>query len=214
MITVFTEEFIRDLGVTDLNDLVRYDANVQTEAFDSQGASNSNTFNSAVPNQRDSYRSRGLPGTFSRDFFGGYSAQDNYNISRVDFSKGPNGVLFGVGAIGGVLSTTVDRANVYRNATELELQTGSWNYFRGTVDANHVLTPKKAALRVNLLNHRENGYRYHTYNDKDRATISGTAHPFKNTTVRASWEIGTDRKSNPRPFGPADGVSEWVPSDL
>lgn len=210
MITVFTEELIRDLGVTDLNDLVRYDANVQMESFDSQGASNSGTFNSAVPTQRDTYRSRGLPGTYSRDFFSGYASQDNYNVSRVDFSKGPNGVLFGIGAIGGVLSTSIDRANVYRDATELELQVGSWGYHRGTVDTNKVLIPKKAALRVNLLGHRANGYRYHTFTDKDRATISGTLHPFKNTTIRAAWEFGTDKKSNQRPFGPADGVSEWV----
>ncbi len=210
VITVFTEEFISDLGVNDLNDLVRYDANTQPEAFDSQGAANSNTFNTSVPGQRDTYRSRGLPGSASRDFFNGFAAIDNYNISRVDFSKGPNGVLFGIGAIGGVLSTTTDRALLNKNATQLELQTGSWGLLRATVDTNQMVIPKKFALRFNLLKQEEGGYRYYTFNDKERATISATLQPLKNTVLRANWEFGTDKKSNHRPFGPADGVSEWL----
>jgi iron complex outermembrane recepter protein len=210
MVTVFTEDMIRDLGVNDLNELVRYDANTQPEAFDSQGAANSNTFSRNDPGARYSYRSRGLPGSFSRDFFLWYSAQDNYNISRVDFSKGPNGVLFGVGAIGGTLNSSINRAQVTRNFAELELQAGSWDLMRETLDYNRVLVRDKLAFRIDLLDHNENGYRYHTFNDKQRGTLSVTLRPWQSTVLKASYEAGSEQRSNQRPFGPADEVSEWL----
>ncbi len=210
VINVFTQEFIDDVAANDLMELVLYDSNVQEHNFEDQGAVNSGTFNSSDPNQRNNFRSRGLDSVFSRDFYNWYAPQDNYNVSRVDFSKGPNGVLFGVGATGGILNSTTDRANVRNTFGRLDAQVGSFNLYRAGFDWNQVILEDQLALRLNILGHTQDGHRYHTFRDKERFTLSGTFKPFKTTTLRAFFEGGTEKRSNQRPFGVQDNVSEWV----
>ncbi len=209
-INVFTEEFILDVAANSLEELVQYDTNVQLDSFEAQGAVNSGTFNSATPNQRNSFRSRGLGGGYSRDFYNWYAPQDSYNIDRVDFSKGPNGVLFGIGAIGGTLNASTKRALLTQNRGRLELQAGSWDLFRAALDYNAAVVDDKLAFRLNFLDHNQDGYRYHTWHDKDRLTLSAAFKPFEKTTIRASFEQGEDFRSNQRPFGVQDTVSEWI----
>ncbi len=209
-ISVFTEEFIQDIAANSLEELVAYDANTQRDEFDTQGATNSNAFNSATPNSRNSFNSRGLGGGFSQDFDRTFAPGDTYNISRADFSKGPNSVLFGLGGIGGVINATTNRPKYTTNTVGVEVQAGSWQLLRGVLNINRVLIRQKLALSVDLLDHSQNGYQYFSFKDSRRGTVSVGYMPFSRLEIRAKYEKGYDHRSNQRPFGPQDNVSEWA----
>lgn len=209
VISVFTEDFMKDVAANSILELVQYDANIQTEEFVSEGAIRGGSFNQATPNERDSFRSRGSTGSFSRDFFGYYSPQDPYNIDRADLSKGPNGVLFGIGAIGGTVNAQGRRALLSSQRSRLDLQAGSFGLRRAALDHNQVVKRGFMAVRVNLLEHDEDGYRYHTYQTKHRGTAAVALQLLPRTLLRANWEQGREKQSNQRPWGVIDNLSEW-----
>ncbi|MBK1875479.1 TonB-dependent siderophore receptor [Pelagicoccus mobilis] len=210
MVEVTTLELLEDLGVNDFEELLVYQGNVQTEEFESQGAANSGTFNSSLPNQRNSFRSRGFSGSRTRDFIMWNSPDDVYNVERFDFSKGPNGVLFGVGSIGGTANATTKRAITGKDLTKLELQYGSWDHRRASVDLNKVLIEDKLAIRLNALEQDKGGHRNFQFKDTSRVALAGTFKASKRTSFRFSFEDGDLSRSNHRPFGPSDQFSEWL----
>ncbi|MDQ8181627.1 TonB-dependent receptor plug domain-containing protein [Pelagicoccus sp. SDUM812005] len=210
VVDVSTKELLDDLAVTNFQELMEYQGNTQVHDFEDTGATNSGTFNSSMPNERMTYRSRGFVGGNTRDFIPWNSPDDYYNINRIDFSKGPNGVLFGLGSTGGTANATSKRAVTHRDFVNLELQYGSWDHKRGTVDFNKSIVDDRFGLRVNLVEQDSGGYRNFSFRDVSRQALSGTWKIAKRTTFRANYEQGEQKVSSHRPFGPSDQFSEWI----
>ncbi len=210
VVDVSTKDYLDDLGVTDFQELMEYQGNTQVHDFEENGATNSGTFNSSLPNERVTYRTRGFTGTNTRDFIKWNSPDDVYNVDRYDFSKGPNGVLFGLGSVGGTANATTKRAMIGRDFNTVVLQVGSWDHMRMSADFNKVLIKDKLAVRLNMVDQDSEGYRYNAFKDVRRFAAAATYRIAKRTTFRIAYEDGEQDVSSHRPFGPWDQFSEWM----
>lgn len=146
-IVVLNEEFLRDMAATDNLDAFRYVSGM---------AENSLIYNGQVTirgfQQGDgiSYRD-GLPDNIS---VGGGPMNDFANIQRVEVIKGPNGVLYGSHAPGGV-ANSITKKPLFSQQTEIKFVTGSWSLARGEIDTTGpVGNSRKLAYRLVLM-HQE-----------------------------------------------------------
>ncbi|HUG10307.1 MAG TPA: TonB-dependent receptor plug domain-containing protein, partial [Opitutaceae bacterium] len=100
-ISVMTKQFLDDIGATDINDALEYSLNGGT---DLGGDFTGNTANS----QDVVGQLRGFGDIRqARNYFETPAvALDTFNIERLDFARGPNAVLFGIGGAGGIINTT------------------------------------------------------------------------------------------------------------
>lgn len=180
-ISVVTRKEMADRGVSSMPDAVRYVPGVQF----AQGEGN-----------RDAAVFRGV--TTTSDFFlDGVRDdveyfRDVYNIDRVEVLKGPNAMIFGRGATGGLINRVTRQAN-WSDGLEGRLEGGSFGLFRGTVDANHAVSDS-LALRVTGLYHRSDSYRdgvnYERYGVNPTASFLLTPA----TQIRVGYEHFYDRR--------------------
>lgn len=208
-VAVFTQEFLADFALTNLEEMMAYAGNFEKDFEDSNAGFN-------APSQRGTsaatppFRIRGLAGSFGVDLIESAVPQDNYNIDRVEVSSGPNSVLFGLGAAGGTISLTSKQANVRRAAAQLKFTAGSWNYQRGEFDANVVLLPRKLAFRLNALDAHTNSWREYDFSRSRRLAAAVTYQPRETTTLRFAWDGGTHDRHTDWPWPAGDGLRGWV----
>jgi len=145
-ITVVTRKSIEDLNMQNLADVVRYVPGVGV----AQGEGNRDN-----PVFRGNSTSGDLYIDGLRDDVEYY--RDLYNIEQVEAMKGPNGMLFGRGGVGGAINRVSKQAgfDAYRSVS---LQGGSYNNARGTLDLNQPLTDS-VALRLNTMYEDTDTYR-------------------------------------------------------
>lgn len=210
IVSVFTQELIDDLAANDIGDILEYESSAQFDQFEATGATNSNTWDEL--NAQTKFRVRGFSAATQRDFFGWVSPNDNYMVERIDSSHGPNGVLFGVGSVGGILNSTTKRARLDSELLKLNLQVGSNELNRQTIDVNRVLIDGKLAIRLNALHHESETWRYHEFSDSNRAHLALVYKPFENTTIHSFIEGGEKIWNAARPWGPGDNIRAWVES--
>ncbi|MBL9194308.1 MAG: hypothetical protein JNJ82_18280 [Opitutaceae bacterium] len=201
--SVMTGEFIEALGITDLKEAILWSTN-GSPVFDGQGA---DLFN--IPSLAN-VRGVGLHTGQQRDFFLTGSISDTYNTERIEFGRGPNAVLFNVGAndaLGGGISFVGKRARFDRDSTNLKLTTGSWDYYRTEIDVNQRLT-ERFALRLNLLGHNRGGYIDGEFEDRYGITLAGTYRFRPRTELRFEVSYDYTERSNPG-LGLYDNLSGW-----
>ena len=93
-----------------------------------------------------SYRSRGVNIRLARNYFiSGSIPRDTFNLERIEQSRGPNSVLFGIGSAGGVASLSTKSGIIGRSFQKVLLSTGSHNSWRAAIDLNQSLA-KNAAI--------------------------------------------------------------------
>ena len=104
-ISVFTAEFLEDAGLLDVRSALVYMLNASEDTTDYTGqALAANDINIQI---------RGFVGAAAgRNYFLTRLSTDRFNIERVDISRGPNSVLFGVGSPGGIVNTSTKRARI------------------------------------------------------------------------------------------------------
>ena len=159
VVSVFTPEFMSDLAATSIGDLMEYGLNTQVDLgagdFNHQGDQNSVADN--VGTQKN-FRVRGQESSVSMEYFGQAGPLDTYNLDRAELSSGPNAILFGTGAAGGLLNMSIKRPNTRRPAVENRLVLGSFNERRFTTDINLPVVKDRVALRLLLLRGAEDGW--------------------------------------------------------
>ncbi|MDA0346356.1 MAG: TonB-dependent receptor plug domain-containing protein [Verrucomicrobia bacterium] len=207
-ISVYTAEFISDIGVDTLEDVLKYSLSVTPELSDVDGGFGANQLTAFDAR----YRVRGLGASQARNFFETRLDQDVFNMERIDESRGPNSILFGIGQPGGVINSSTKRPK-YIDFTTLDITVGDASRFRAAIDTNKVLVEDKLALRFNMLynTNGEAGRPWVDHQDK-RAHIALEWRATDSTTVYVEYEYG-DVMDNPTlPFGPADGAKLWIES--
>ncbi|WP_414663566.1 TonB-dependent siderophore receptor [Horticoccus sp. 23ND18S-11] len=208
-VSPFTPEFLSDIAATNLQEMLGYATNVEGEFEDS-----TNGFNN--PPGRDStgndfrFRVRGVTGSSSVNYVQSAVPVDLYNVERAELASGPNSILFGLGAPGGTVALGSKRAQLNRTRTTLKAMGGSWNYQRFEFDHNHVLLPKRLAVRLLALYQDAEGWRQWTVNDQKRIGGAVTYQPFAKTIVRASYNDGTAVNSVSVPWNATDSVTSWL----
>lgn len=207
-ISVFTEEFISDLGATNLTDVLAYANNTVLELNDAT--------NSAAPNNNvlvtgfQEFRVRGLAATRARNFFEYELPADTYNVGRIEDARGPNAILFGIAQAGGLINTYTKQAILNKNSNQITTRFGSHESYRGTVDLNRTLIRGKLALRLNALYDKSNSYRNYMFDLDRRAHLAAKWNIGPNTSLRAEGEIGTIKANLARPFNLTDASRNWL----
>lgn len=206
-ISVMTEEFLDDIGATDLASMLAYDINAEAEFNDGDFGGDSNEDNLTANGA--AFRSRGIGGSVATDGFRAAGVADSYNLERIGLSRGPNAILFGVGSPGGVVNFRTKRATPYKATNEIELRVGSYGLRRATVDFNRPLIKDKLALRVLGLWQEKDDFRPFLGGDKKSGTITTSFRPFKNTHLNASYEVSEEFNVTSRRWGPIDRISKF-----
>jgi iron complex outermembrane receptor protein len=207
-ISVFTRDFLNDISATDVTTLLRYD--LSTEFDFNDGNSEGNGLQTGAMDTGAAWRTRGLTGSASSNGFrdaGG--ADDLYNVESAGSTRGPNAILFGTGAAGGVLNLRTKTANPMRNSASIELKAGSFDLRRGTFDFNRTLRPKKAALRVMGVYDHKGHHMPHKYTEKIGATLAGQYRFTETTTLSLSYERNRTEGVGGRTWGALDSITAF-----
>ena len=162
-ITAITKEFLEDTGVTDINRLFLY--TVSTEGSGLEGNFSATNVAGEFADQTDSRRRpqsstrvRGLVAVdLTRDYFLSTIPLEDYNVERIDISRGPNAMLFGLGSPAGIANSTLLKPSYYKNSYSLSLRYGDHGSYRSVIDANQVMIPDKLAVRLALLGKETQG---------------------------------------------------------
>ena len=122
--------------------------------------------------------------------------RDTYNVDRIEALKGPNAMIFGRGGAGGVINR-VSRQAGWAPVRELDVQLGSWDNRRVTIDLGGAPESRLAA-RLTGLYEDSDSYREHV--GLERAGVNPTLALAlgNNTMIRASYEYFRDHRTADR----------------
>jgi len=211
-IQVATEQFLKDTGSTDSTRLLIYTTNTEVAGNDGNFSGNNGaTSDDAVRrNASPTVRVRGLA---SADLTRGYFLSDidfeGYNTDRITVSRGPNGMLFGLGSPGGIIDNSLKPAK-FTDANSVEVTAGSFGSHREVLDVNRVLVPNKIALRIIGLKKEDQFMQEEPFKKEQRLYGNLVVKPFSGTVFRANAEAGSRRQSNPSQFAPRSNVPGWI----
>src|SRR5207253_2931371 len=124
-------------------------------------------------------------------------------------SRGPNGILFGISDVGGLINQTSKQAQTRRDAATLRYSFGTEHRNRSEMDANKVIVKDKLALLVAAVHQENGGWQTHDFQDKDRIYGSVVVRPTSKLVFNAMAETGRDRSAVVVPFTPGDEVLAW-----
>ena len=195
-VSVWTQEFIDDTGLTDIDELIDYSLNTVLDTNDQDGdGGNFNVFtNATAVTQR--IRTRGIESSRGIDYFKSIIPDDSYKIGRYDDSRGPNGVLFGVSNAGGLINQTSLVANTYQDSGRVRYSFGTSSRDRAEFRYNKVLIEDKLAIVLAAMNQDNGHWRDWISDDKERAYVGVTWRPTEKITFRANYEDGFHHKTS------------------
>lgn len=207
-ISVLTSEFLSDIGANTLEEALQYSISAQPELGDATD-DGSNPNGNSVQGGPAEFRVRGQKASRARNYFTLLIASDNYNVERIEDSRGPNSVLFGFGAPGGIINVSTKQADTNRTFRNATLQTGSFSSHRETIDLNQVLMKGKLALRLNAVYEKAGKFQEYAYNRDRRFDLAVKYQLLPTLQFRAQYERGLIRENKPRPFSMLDGFQAW-----
>ena len=211
-IQVVTEQFLKDTGSNDSARLLVYTTNTEVAGNDGNFSGNNGATNDDAVrrNASPTVRVRGLA---SADLTRGYFLSDidfeGYNTDRITVSRGPNGMLFGLGSPGGIIDNSLKPAK-FADANSVEVSAGSFGSHREVLDVNRVLVPNKIALRIIGLKKEDQFMQEEPFKKEQRIYGNLVVKPFAGTVFRANAEAGSRRQSNPSQFAPRSNVPGWI----
>lgn len=206
-ITPFTKEFLDDLGATTLGDIMEFAGNYEPDHGDDGG------FNALASRRADTtnapFRLRGQIGGVAIDLAETGIPVDFSEIERIEVASGPNSILFGTGATGGLVNLATKRAAVTRSKRMLRTTVGSWSNVRHEVDFNQVLAKNRLAVRLFGVDGNREGWRYWDFEDVRRLTGGVTIKPWSSTTVSGSHGRGRLGRHITQPWNGGDQITLW-----
>ncbi len=208
-VSVFTEEFLKDLGATGLEQVLEYGVNANADYNASATAPSFFYMDGALLNDVR-VNNRGLFASKTVDFLETTLPTDTYNTGRFEVSSGPNSVLFGFGAAGGIVNTSTRQADLRRTSLNLSMIAGSWDAYRGEADINVAAMKDRFAVRIMGVHDEKDTWKRYARRETDRWTATIAVKPFKTTTITALYEEGDLRNPSERPFNRIDGLSFWI----
>jgi outer membrane receptor protein involved in Fe transport len=196
-VSVMTSQFLDDIASTNFRTAGEWALNWVPQIDVNTGVGGGYQIN---------YRNLGV-GFPSRNYFLWYVESDAYNTERYEFARGPNGVLFGDGAPGGISTTWTKRPRFDRPARHANFRLDSFGGYRGSVDLNQPLH-KSLALRLNAFGEDAPGYRDHNHNRRQGVHLAGIQRLTRASQLRFEGELGfQDRSIYPSYY--LDQASYW-----
>jgi outer membrane receptor for ferric coprogen and ferric-rhodotorulic acid len=207
-VAVFTREFLDDLAITDIRELMEYTVNGEMDT-NSQGASSEQNRIIGGHALTAGVQSRGLIAGLGMDYFPSITPPDPYRVGRFEDARGPNSILFGIGSPGGLLNQTSKIAETHRHSGAIRLSAGSWSRQRAELDVNRVLAKDRLAVALSALHQDSGGWRAFDFQDKRRLFGSVVWRPRPNLTLTAMGETGRDKNAVIRSFSDMEQVLAW-----
>lgn len=205
--TIITPDFMRDLGLTSLDEVFKFVPNTGTD--DPQlgtTAGNSSLFSGVA------YTSRGFSvASAQRDFLPTTAPADIYNTERISFTRGPNAILYGLGNPGGISNAVSQRANLNRATYEFDVKLDTNSGLRTSANANLPIVKGKLALRLARLDDDRGSHLKPDENLHRRTYAALRFQPWRKTIIDASYEDGDQRRrALARGFTYSDAFSSWT----
>ncbi len=203
-ISVFTKEFLDDIGALSTLGALEYAMNASREFTDYTGLASAQQSDGNI-------QVRGFTGaSLGRDFFTWRVSSDVFNTERLDFSRGPNSILFGVGGPGGIVNTTTKRAHLAGKSTDqVQVRVGSWDDYRATADVNRRIG-KTVAVRANVLWQDRQSWREFEFLKTKAGALASAYRPFRHTEIRVQGEYADRQQLNAMPWPSADYTGDWI----
>tara|TARA_B110000483_G_scaffold123823_1_gene148988 strand:+ start:9148 stop:12549 length:3402 start_codon:yes stop_codon:yes gene_type:complete len=214
-VQVLTKEFLDDVGAVDLSELLTYTTG--TEAAGVGGNASFGELNSGTERGERARREpqlntrvRGLAAAdLARDYFISDVAFDPYVTSQVTINRGPNASLFGLGSPGGIINSTIDRAETGRTFGEVNFKADDFGSWRASINYNQMVVKDKLAIRIAALDSNKRYEQKNSRYDETRQFVAATWRPFGNLTIRANYETGDGDGVRPKLRPPTDRISTW-----
>lgn len=217
-VSVYTEEFLADIDAKSVEDILTYTTSTEGAGMQGNFAGFTGENSDEVrANPEGVNRVRALSdATRTRDFFQSVIPGDEYNFSTVTVSRGPNAILAGIGAPGGVIDVAL-RQPVFRDNTRLVYRLSEHNTHRGEIHWNKVLIKDKLAVRLDSMA-VDQGFRQQQAWNKDQRVYGalrwnvseGSPNGFLGrTSIRANAEIGKIKGVPPNMLPPVFSVQSW-----
>ncbi len=213
-ISVVTKQQMSDFAMLDINDIFNYEASTEGTGnytdftIDRNGMVIDNIQNN--PQGANRIRGVGAANIALNNFAtSGRVPVDPISIDSVEISRGPNSNIFGLGGGAGTVNMIAASAALNRETTTAEVRVDSLSGYRTSLDVNRPLIKGKIALRASIV------YQHDGYNEKPsgattrRYSLMLRAQPFKNTSVRASFQAYDFYGTRANTITPRDAVSYW-----
>ncbi len=118
--------------------------------------------------------------------------RDLYNIERIEVLKGPNGMVFGRSAVGGLINR-VSKTPEWTSSNSGSLTVGTNGNLRATADFNQVVTDQ-FALRLNGLFENSDSYRSGVYIKRSGVNPTATFKVNDQTALTLGYEYFRDER--------------------
>ena len=207
-ISVFTREFLDELGINDIRQLVEYSVNSEVDVGTGAGGPNQNTYIDAS-NLNVNVRTRGISASQGLDYFTSIAPADSYRVGRYDDSRGPNSILFGISNAGGIINQSSKLAATHRDSSTVRYTMGSWDSSRIELEANRVLRPDRLAFNLAAVQQENGGWRNFDFKDKKRLFGAVVFRPVSQLTVNVTAETGRDINAIIRTLTDTEEVLAW-----
>jgi hypothetical protein len=215
-VTVVTEDFMNDIGATDMEGILTFLGSTETGGMDGnyhggeiEEGNSQNNVHRTDSRPQQSHRVRGLAkADRTQNYFITASPLDSFNFDQMTINRGPNSALFGLGSAGGVMNASLKKAQ-FRNFSKIETKFDTWGTQRYVLDVNRQLVENKLAVRFAAL-YNDKGYEQKNAENLDRRQYGAiTFKPFENTVIRANYTNGYLDRSLPISRPPRDDLSLW-----
>jgi hypothetical protein len=215
-VSVYTKEFLDDIAVTRLEDILAYTTSTEGGGTNFSGVNGESS--AAVREDPAAVnRVRALAtATRTRDFFPSDIPTDTFNVDNLTISRGPNAILAGIGSAGGVIDAALRKA-VFKDSYRFASRFGSYGSHREQLHVNQVIIPQRLALRFDLLNDQQ-GFRQEPAESQDRRLYLAIQYRlfdpprdsvFGRGTVRANFETGRIDGVPTDPLTPTFTLANW-----
>lgn len=223
-ISVVTPELLSDLAATDAGTLLSYTGNtevggVQGNFSGAEDAGDGRYYqNDARTNPQFNQRIRGLgSAALTRGFFLTDIPFDSYNTNRVEVSRGPNSLLFGIGNPGGVINNGTKQATHGKTFGQVVTRFDNFGSVRGEIDFNNALIANRLAFRVAAVDDHAKFEQKPAWNRDRRIFGAIDAVLLENrsskllgpTVLRINAEKGTSRGSPVETIPPSLAFTNW-----
>ena len=205
-ISVVGAEQMRDQGVQNLQEAVRYTPGVNADSFG---------FDSRSDNVRDPRRAGGLLHRRAAHHLWASTPRramiEPYALERVEVLRGPAAMLYGQTPAGGIINgvSKLPSAIAYN---EVSLEYGSYNHRALKIDSTGPLTTDgKWLYRITGLARNADTQVDFVENDRYMIQPSITYKPNLDTTVTLLVNLRKDDSGSVQQFGPIQGTLEPVP---
>jgi len=212
-ITVVTKQQMLDTAAVDINDIFSNEGSTEgIYQFTDFTIDRGFTVDNVAQTPETSNRIRGLgSANLARGNFVTSRAipVDTYNVDSVEITRGPNSNIFGLGGSSGTVNVITGRANLTRDITQMAVRTDDRGSYRSTFDLNRVLWKNKFSVRVAGVHDNTEYVRQPSRDRTNRMTAALSFRPFRDTTIRASYESYHNFASRANSTTPRDTITEW-----